>query len=294
MSASILANLAQGGAAFGAFLKLKDKKMKSVALSTSFSAIMGINEPAMFGITLKYKRPFVAAMIGAAVGALYAALTGVEFVGMAGVGITGILGVVPQFLVHMVIASVITLVVSALLTVLFGIQEEEGNTQAKPQSAAKIKNTADQFILSPMKGEVIDIACVKDPAFSNEVIGKGVVIIPSEGKVYSPVNGTVTALFQTHHAIGLTSDAKEEILIHVGLDTVQLKGNYFTPAVKQGDRVQQGELLLTFDIDAIKAAGYDVTTPVVITNKNDYMDVFAINQSALVNVADKLLAVINK
>lgn len=296
LSSSILSNLAQGGAAFGVFLKTKDKKMKSVALSTSFSAIMGITEPAMFGVTLKYKRPFVAAMIGAAAGGLYAGITSVEFLAMAGVGIFGILGAVPQCMLNMCIAAVITLVVSAAVTVVLGFEEDtdvqEEKKEVKP--VVHTKEEISKIIVSPMSGEVVDLALVKDAAFSSEALGKGAAINPEEGKVYSPVNGTVSALFQTNHAIGLTSETGEEILIHIGLDTVNLKGKYFHPAVKQDDAVKQGDLLMEFDLEEIKAEGYDVTTPVIVTNKNDYMDVFAVNTSAKIKSQEALLAVIDK
>lgn len=300
LSASILSNLAQGGAAFGVFLRTKDKKLKTIALSTSFTAVMGITEPAMFGITLKYKRPFVAAMIGAAVGALYAAITGVEFIAMAGVGILGIIGVVPQFIVHMIIASIITFVISAILTVVFGFEEDvDSSTVIVNKQPSKTigyleKKEISKILVSPMSGKIMDVACVKDPAFSSEAIGKGVAIIPDEGRVYSPVDGLVSSLFQTSHAIGITSNSNEEILIHLGIDTVQLKGKYFHPLVKQGDIVKKGELLLEFDLNAIQLEGYDLTSPVVITNKNDYMDIFAINKNSHVKVQDEIIAIIDK
>lgn len=295
MSASILANIAQSGATFGVFLKTKDKKMKSIALSTSFTAIMGITEPAMFGVTLKYKRPFVAAMIGAAAGALYAALIGVEFVAMVGVGITGVFGALPQFMGHMCIAIAITLVVSTVLTYVFGFEEEtEEVLIAEPKKAVHRKEDANILIPSPIEGEVVDIALVPDAAFSSEAIGKGVAILPSKGQVIAPADGEITTLFHSCHAVGITADTKEEILIHVGLDTVQLNGEGFHAHVKQGDHVKKGDLLLTFDIELIKAKGYNPITPVVITNKHSYMDIFAVNEGSTIKVGDTLLAMIAK
>lgn len=297
LSASILANLGQSGATFGVFLKSKNTKTKSIALSTAFTAFMGITEPAMFGITLKYKRPFIGAMIGAAAGALYAALMGVQFVAMTGVGITGVLGALPQYLVHILIACGITMVVSAVVTYMLGFDEEieqvETKTEKKPQVAHR-KEDANTFISAPLTGDVVDLALVPDPAFSSEAIGKGIAIMPSEGKVYAPVDGEVTTLFQSSHAIGITAVSGEEILIHVGLDTVQLKGEYFHAYVKQGDRIHKGDLVLEFDIPAIQAKGYNVITPVVVTNKNDYMDIFCIHEQEKVHVNDDLLAVIAK
>ncbi len=297
MSASILANLGQAGATFGVFLKSKNTKTKSIALSTSFTAFMGITEPAMFGVTLKYKRPFAAAMIGAATGALYAAIIGIEFVAMTGVGITGILGVLPQYMVHILIACVITLIVSAVLTYILGFDEEKENEaiqQPTKQVISHRKEDANTIIQSPLTGKVMDIALVPDPAFNSEAIGKGVAILPSEGKVCAPVSGIVTTLFQSSHAIGITAESGEEILIHVGLDTVQLKGEGFHPLIRQGDHVQQGEVVLEFDIKLLQDKGYNIITPVVVTNKNDYMDIFAVNENEMVKTNDVLLAVIAK
>lgn len=295
LSASILANLAQSGATFGVFLKTKDKRMKSIALSTSFTAFMGITEPAMFGVTLKYKRPFVAAMIGAAAGGLYAAITGVQFIAMVGVGITGIFGVVPQFMLHMCIAIVITLVVSCVLTVIFGFKDDDEESEMKVEKRTITDNereSVNRVIVAPLEGEIIDLALVPDQAFSSEAIGKGVAIMPSVGKVFAPFDGTITALFSSNHAIGMTSEKKEELLIHIGLDTVQLNGEHFTVHVKQNQLVKKGDLLLEFDIEAIKAKGFNVITPILITNKNDYMDIFPISENAMVKVGEALIAII--
>lgn len=298
MSASILANLAQSGATFGVFLKSKNKKMKSIALSTSFTALMGITEPALFGVTLKYKKTFISAMIGAAVGALYAALAGVQFITMAGVGILGLLGVIPQFMIHMIIAAIITLVVSAGLTIVWGYRDDMELVALEKKeehtgNEMKIENNG-RIVKSPLKGKVIDLCMVKDEAFAHEVIGKGAAILPEDGHVYAPVSGKVSALFSTNHAIGITTDKHDEVLIHIGMDTVNLNGKYFHPHVKQGDEIQEGDLILEFDLDKIIEEGYDITTPIVITNKDDYMDIFAINKQEKIKEKDELLAIIDK
>ena len=289
LPASVLANIAQGGAAFGVGLRAKKTEVKSIAFSTSFSAIMGITEPAMFGITLKYKKPMIAAMIGAAVGALYVGIMNVRIIAVTGVSILGVLGAAPESMMHFAIGSAITIVASAIVAFVLGIDEENGNEIKKNNLVNKKEN---QIIASPVNGKVIDLSLVTDEAFASEVIGKGVAIIPSKGEITSPVNGIVTAMFHTNHAVGITSERGEEILIHVGINTVQLEGEHFTPKVKQGEIVKKGQILLVFDIDAIEKDGFDITTPVVITNKNEYMDVLAVNRQQTVKAQDDLLAII--
>jgi len=287
--ASILANIAQGGAAFGVGLRAKSAELKSVAFSTSFSAIMGITEPAMFGITLKYKKPMIAAMIGAAAGGLYIGIMGVKIIAMTGVSILGVLGSAPESMMHFSIGSAITIIVSAIVAFVLGFNEEDEKGEKK--NIINEKNT--QIITSPIAGKVVSLSSVTDEAFATEIIGKGVAIIPSKGKMFSPVNGVITAIFYTNHAVGITSDKGEEILVHIGINTVQLEGKYFTPKVKQGDKVKKGQLLLSFDLEAIIKEGFDITTPIVITNKDQYMDILAVNKLQTVEVEDDLLAIID-
>lgn len=297
VSASILANLAQSGATFGVFLKSKDAKTKSIALSTSFTAFMGITEPAMFGITLKYKRPFVAAMIGAACGGLYAGIIGIEFISLAGSGITGILGVVPQYFIHIIVAIVITLIVSCVLTIVFGFEEDTKEKETHIDATKKInhhKEAANIIIDSPLTGEIVDLSMVPDPAFSSESIGKGIAILPKKGLLYAPVDGVISACFQTGHAMGITADNGAELLIHVGIDTVQLKGKYFYPQVAQGEHVKKGDLIMEFDLEQIEKAGYQTITPFVITNKNEYMDIFTVHKQKEIQAQEPLLAIIPK
>jgi PTS system beta-glucosides-specific IIC component len=296
LSSTILANLAQAGAAFGVFLKSKNKNMRTIASSTSFTAFMGITEPAMFGVNMKYKKPFIAALIGAGLGGLYAGIMQVRFLALTGVGILGLLGTDPGSMIHMVIAVGITLISSAVITFILGFDEENPEDSQTPEKKSVSMPLAEpgSVIGSPMNGVVIPITDVNDQVFAEEIIGKGAAIIPADGNVYAPASGVITAFFDTHHAIGITTDNGEEILIHIGIGTVQLNGKYFNPQKKQGDKVKAGELLLSFDMDKIKLEGYDITSPILITNKENYMDIFAVNKTTTVKCGDALLGIIDK
>ena len=296
LPASILSNLGQGGAALGVALRSKDIKTKSIGFSAAFSAIIGgITEPALYGITMKYKKAMAAAMIGSAFGGLYTGIIGVTYVAPAGMGITGALGIMPEFMIHGVISYVITLVISIVLGYLFGEEAknkiEEKTTDLKNEVSFD-PNKISNMIGSPLKGTVVSLNKVNDPSFAEEIIGKGVAIKPTEGKVVAFCDGEVTSLFPTKHAVGITTSTKEEVLIHVGIDTVKLNGKYFTEHVKQGDKVKKGDLLLTFDLDNLIKDGYNVITPIVITNKNDYMDIFAAKLDQEVDFGDAVIAII--
>ncbi len=292
MVTSILPNLGQAGAAFGVFLRSKDKKVKSIALSTSFSAFMGITEPALFGVNLKYRRPMIGAMTGAGVGALYAAIMGVKFIAMANFGIFGILGVMPKFMLHMVIAVIITLVVSTVITYILGIDEtKKKEVLVEKEETNKEESSKIIDIHSPVRGQIVPLSQVSDEAFRSEAIGKGIAVLPEEGKVYAPVDGEVTALFQTGHALGLTTKDGVELLIHVGIDTVSLNGKYFQVKVSQGSQVKKGDLLLEFDKENIEKEGYQTVTPILVTNIEDYLDILPANQKQEVKVGEPLLKI---
>ncbi|HWO78485.1 MAG TPA: PTS beta-glucoside transporter subunit IIBCA [Bacillus sp. (in: firmicutes)] len=282
---------AQTGAAFGVFLKTKNKKLKALAGSTTITALFGITEPAVYGVTLRLKRPFIAGIIGGAVGGAIIGQAGTQafasgapglltlpiFYGPGGQGFPGlILGIVTAF------------VVSAVLTYILGFEDpvEEAETDDESNETTE---KSDEEVFSPLDGKVTALSNVPDPAFSSEAMGKGIAIEPASGRVVSPVNGTVTVAFKTKHAIGLVSDSGAEILIHVGIDTVQLDGQFFTSHVQQGDRVAVGDLLLEFDIDKIKEAGYQVVTPIIVTNSSSYTEIAATKKES-VNQQDALLS----
>lgn len=266
---------AQTGAAFGVMLKTKNKRLKALSASATVTALFGITEPAVYGVTLPLKRPFIAGIIGGAAGGAIIGQAGTQafasgapglltlpiFFGPGGQGFTGLL-----------LGIAVSFIVSATLTYILGFEDPVDATE--PETAPdKTKEASDEEIVSPLDGTVVTLSAVSDPTFASEAMGKGIAIEPSKGSVVSPVNGTVVVAFKTKHAIGLVSDSGAEILIHVGIDTVQLDGEHFTSHIKQGDRVKVGDLLVEFDIEKIKAAGYQVTTPVIITNSSNYIGV---------------------
>ena len=270
------ANVAQGGAALAVALKTRNKKLKSMALPASLSAFMGITEPAIFGVNLRFFRPFIAGSIGGACGALYASIVGL---GATGTGVTGIFGILlhlhhpVQYIITMAIATGVAFVISWF----FGLPKEEKQPEAvpAPEQTAPEAVTALQegavSIVSPLTGEAVPLSETGDPAFAAEALGKGIAVKPSEGKVFAPCDATVSAVMG--HAVGLTCGNGAELLIHVGIDTVNLDGKHYTGHVEEGQRVKAGDLLLEFDIAAIEKEGYKTITPVIVTNSDDYADV---------------------
>lgn len=270
------ANVAQGGAALAVALKTRNKKLKSMALPASLSAFMGITEPAIFGVNLRFFRPFIAGSIGGACGALYASIVGL---GATGTGVTGIFGILlhlhhpVQYIITMAIATGVAFVISWF----FGLPKEEQQPEAvpAPEQPAPEAVTALQegavSIVSPLTGEAVPLSETGDPAFAAEALGKGIAVKPSEGKVFAPCDATVSAVMG--HAVGLTCGNGAELLIHVGIDTVNLDGKHYTGHVEEGQRVKAGDLLLEFDIAAIEKEGYKTITPVIVTNSDDYAEV---------------------
>ena len=269
------ANVAQGGAALAVALRTRNKKLKSMALPASLSAFMGITEPAIFGVNLRFFRPFIAGSIGGACGALYASIVGL---GATGTGVTGIFGILLhlhhpiQYIITIAIATGVAFAISWFL----GIPEENEQAQESPVSepaapAVAAPQEGDAVIIAPVSGEAVPLSETGDPAFAAETLGKGIAVKPSEGKVFAPCDATVSAVMG--HAVGLTCDNGAELLIHVGIDTVALNGKHYTGHVEEGQRVKAGDLLLEFDIAAIEKEGYKTITPVIVTNSDDYAGV---------------------
>lgn len=291
----LIHSFTQGGAALAVALKTKNKDLRQVAISSGSTAVLGVTEPALFGVNLRLKRPLIAVVIAGAVGGIYVGAFGVA---RAAMGITG-LATLPAFItenpsniVHAIIGSAIGFVVAFVLTLILGFEdviEEEPAVQEKKTISNILSSNG--MIKAPLMGEVIELSKIKDETFASGIMGKGIAINPSEGKLVSPVNGVITALFPTLHAIGITSDDGSEILIHIGMDTVKLEGKYFKAYVKSGDTVNAGDLLVEFDIDAIKNEGFELTTPIVITNSNQYTDVLSIEKPKI-NFGESLLTII--
>ncbi|RBW70055.1 glucose PTS transporter subunit IIA [Bacillus taeanensis] len=267
------APFAQIGMGLGVFFKTQDKKLKTLAGSGLLpSALAGTTEIITYGFLVRYKRTMI--IVGVA-GAIGGAINGL-------LGVSGMAFALPSFLsipvftpVGLYLIGVLTsLVLAMVLTLVFGYESKRNKALAEKTSKefgiGKVKN---ELILSPLTGNVVPLNEISDPLFSTETVGKGIAIDPTDGEIISPVDGVITTLFPSKHAIGITSDDGAEILIYVGINTINLNGEFFTPHVKQWDRVNKGDLLIQFDIDAIKAAGYDIKTPVVITNTEEYVDV---------------------
>ncbi len=267
MPVATAANVAQGAACLAVGLKTKNKKTKAVALPASLSAYLGITEPAIFGVNMRFMKAFIAGCIGGACGGLVA---GIFNVGASAYGITGVFGFLIttnytlQYALILIVSTVVAFALSWILHRDEQSDEEVSVNENKDVISEKV------IIDAPLAGKVVSLQEVNDESFKNELLGKGVAIIPSEGKVVAPFDGKIEVLFPSKHAIAMKNEAGVEVLIHIGLDTVQLDGLYYESYVQQGDEVKKGDVLVSFDIEAIKKAGYDVITPVIITNSDNY------------------------
>lgn len=275
------ASFAQTGAVLAILLKTKNQKLKSLSIPAFISGIFGVTEPAIYGITLPLKKAFIMSCIAAGIGGAIAGATNVTGYIIGGLGIFGIPSYISPEGIDMsfygaIISIVVGFIAGLVLTLLFGgINKEqqaskETTSAASEVAATKVQKVQNEEVVSPLNGEVIALSEVKDAAFSSGALGLGVAIEPSEGKLVAPVAGTVSALFPTKHAIGITTDAGADLLIHIGMDTVQLEGKFFTAHVSQGDYVKPGQLLIEFDMEEIKAAGKPLTTPIVVTNHKEF------------------------
>lgn len=289
MPIATAANVAQGAAALAVALKTRNKKTKSMAFPASLSAFLGITEPAIFGVNVRYMTPFIAGCIGGAAGALVAGICGI---GASAYGITGIFGFLItthytlQYAIEMIVAAGVAFIISWILYKEKKVATSPAKTIETKEAAVSEENT----IYSPIAGEVIELENVKDPTFAAGVLGKGFAVVPKDGKVYAPFDGTLDLLYDTRHALGLTSQDGVEVLIHVGINTVELNGSHYTAHVVSGESVKKGQLLLEFDIPAIEKAGYDITTPVIVTNTDDYKALH-LEKVGTVNVEEKIMVV---
>lgn len=270
-------NVAQGAAVLAVLLVTKDEKMKSICSASGISALLGITEPAMFGVTLKLKYPFYAAIIGSAVGSAWIAGTHTLALELGAAGLPGFISIAPQSWLNFFIGLALSMATSFILTLVFSkhqarkekqvaVQELQETQTAKVPSIV-IEQAQDHAIYAPFVGDVKPLDQCHDEAFASKAMGDGFVIIPTENNFYSPVTGEVTFIFPTRHALGIQTENGTQLLIHIGMDTVTLEGKPFEISVQQGDKVQAGQLLGHVDFAQIKAAGLSIETPVVITNK---------------------------
>lgn len=276
--AMLAANFAQGGGALAVSFKTKDPKLKQIAMSGGISALFGITEPALYGVHLKLKKTLLACMIGAGVSGIFVGLIKLKAFVMVSPGIA----TMPIFIekgtsnfTFAIIGAVMAAVIAFIAVYIIGFKDAETeNIEKKNEPISTSESTRNrEVIYAPIKGDIIPLAKVNDKVFSEEVMGKGAAIQPSEGKVFAPFDGQVEMIFHTNHAIGLKSNLGVEVLIHIGIDTVNLNGQYFTSHVQKGDTVKLGQLLIEFDQQNIQKAGYDTTTPVIITNTADYLEI---------------------
>lgn len=278
----VCSNVAQGGASLAVAVKSKDKNMKQLASASGISALMGITEPALYGVTLKLKRPVVAAAIAAGIGGIVGGLLQVTlYIAqnclLAVPAFIGEKGMTNFF--YGVLMIVISFAAAFILTFIFGFKDEGENETASDTETAKNTEAAASAaplvekiqILSPAAGVVKDITEVPDKTFSDKVLGDGAAVIPAEGRICAPADGTVVSIMDTKHGIMFQTAQGVELLIHIGLETVNLKGKYFTSHVKNGAQVHAGDLLVEFDLEAVKKEGYDTITPIVVTNGDNYI-----------------------
>lgn len=289
-----LSNIAQGSAVFAYYLmKRHDEREAQISLPATISAYLGVTEPALFGVNVKYVYPFVAGMIGSSVAGLLSVTFNITANAIGIGGLPGILSIQAKYMIPFAGVMLVAILVPMFLTFFFHKTgfltkaEEDPELQAefaaqeeaefagpsKAESSPEVKSadsSAPVTITSPLAGEVKELSQATDPVFAQGLMGRGVVIVPSQGELVSPVNGTVTVFFPTKHAIGILSDEGVEILMHIGMDTVNLEGKGFEGYVSQGDKVKVGDKLISFDIDMIKKAGYVTETPVIITNSDKY------------------------
>ncbi|MDF2950822.1 MAG: beta-glucoside transporter subunit [Anaerocolumna sp.] len=268
MPASLAHNISEGGACFAVALRTKNPDTRSTAISAGISAIFGITEPALYGVTLQNRPVLLSVVIGSLVSGLTVGIFGLKAFVAMGPGLAGMaMFVDPANSMNIVWAFAgfgAALVVSFIAAFIF-YKDKELTSAAKT-----VTQVSNDTVVSPLEGKLIPMTEVKDSVFSTGVLGNGVAFVPSKGELYAPVNGKVNMVFDTKHAIGLISDNGAEILLHVGLETARLEGKGFEPVVKNGDTVKAGQLLMKFDLSAFKNAGYDVTTPMIITNSNKF------------------------
>ncbi|MCA6925702.1 beta-glucoside-specific PTS transporter subunit IIABC [Pectobacterium versatile] len=284
-----VANFGQAGAAFGVFLRSRNKKIKSLALSTSFSALMGVTEPAMYGVNIRFKRPFAAALIGGACGGGFALALGVKAYAYALSGIPGLPALVGPTFGWALVSLAISFTVAAVITFLIGFDDpvdktEETNTPPAPDEGktvpeSTIQAAKDETLFAPLAGNVVPLYQLSDPVFADEVFGKGIAIVPQKGELRSPINGTVGSIFATNHAITLESSGGAEVLIHIGIDTVKLNGRHFTRHVEDEQNVSVGDLLISFDLDALRAENIDPSVIMIVTNTENYQEISVIKEN---------------
>ena len=289
MPIATAANVAQGAAALAVAFRTRNKKTKALALPASLSAFMGITEPAIFGVNVRFMRPFIAGMIGGACGGALASAMNVYATANGVTGLFGLLITTDSF-VGYILTMAVSFAVAFAVSWFMGIKEE---APADAEISTEDKNESevpDNIILSPLCGKAVALENVPDATFAQGILGQGAAIEPSEGKVIAPADGTVSTIFDTHHAVRLTLDSGAELLIHIGINTVELNGEGFTAHISEDDRVTRGQTLITFDKEFITSKGYDTVTPVIVSNSDDYAEIKCLSDGNI-STGDVLLEI---
>ncbi|WEV39547.1 beta-glucoside-specific PTS transporter subunit IIABC [Lactobacillus sp. ESL0681] len=300
---TICATFAMAGATFAVFFKTKNEDMKQVSLSSGISAVLGITEPAMYGVTLKLKRPLIAAIIGGGIGGAIMNIFQTKSFGMSMPGLIAIPGFVDPHnsmnLIIAIIVSIASFAIAFVATWLIGFDGDgkrkatEEAVDTKNEATTPVQSTGKQIkIVAPVSGKNVPVEKVKDDTFAKQIMGETTAIEPSANDIVAPFEGEVTLVAETNHAIGLKSTDGVELLIHMGVDTVELKGKHFIPHVKKGDHVNQGDLLMEMDVEAVKSAGYDPVILCIVTNTADYVDVISMVEAEDIVVGDNIAAAV--
>lgn len=289
-----MANVAQGAATFAIYFLTKDKKMKSLSSSAGVSALLGITEPALFGVNLKYRFPFFCALIGSGIASAFAGFVKVIAASLGSAGFLGFLSIYAKSIPMYVVAELISFAIAFALTYAYGKSHEERLNPVAPQApdesaevkevkaeSAAVSGVENAEICSPVDGKSVDLSETNDEVFSQKMMGDGAAVIPEDGTVYAPIDGEITVAYETKHAYGIKGDNGAEVLLHIGIDTVNLKGESFTSNVAQGQRVRKGDVLGTVDLAAVRNAGYDPTVMVIVTNTPNYKSVVRIGSSSV-------------
>lgn len=267
----LASNIAQSGATFAVAIKTKDLKFRQLATSAAVTALFGITEPALYGVTLKLKRPLISVIISGGIAGFYAGITGLYRTAFSSPGLAALPTYVtddPMNLIHAIITMLIAFIGSFILAMVFGFEDVVAQSTSADEIDESPATTTELNAISP-NSEVIPLSDVNDPTFASEAMGKGIGVKVTDNQIYSPVTGTITSIFPTKHAIGITTQDGLEILIHMGIDTVELSGKYFNTYINEGEKIQRGKLIAEMNVTEIEKAGYDTTVMVVVTNSNN-------------------------
>ena len=271
LPASLAHNISEGGACLAVAIKTKDENLRSTAISAGISGLFGITEPALYGVTLQHKKVMGAVVASSFIGGLFIGLMKIKAFAAVGPGIASM----PMYIdsansmnfVWACVAFAISVVLSFILTLILYKDEAAAEPQTTaPATEPTVVYAGSEQVFSPLQGKAVPITEVKDEVFSQKILGDGVAVVPVKGELYAPADGKIESVFEAKHAISMVTAQGAELLMHIGMDTVKLEGKFFEPQVKSGETVKKGQLLMKFNLDEIKAAGYDVTTPIVVTN----------------------------